>query len=119
MTSGTAQCLHRYGFVSLRWDHEPEDRHDGRDQYGPTLLPNACRAGFAKEAYTDGFVQFADAVQRAEFQPVRRTNWYTVLNLPTMFAPVKIQVPSSVAEVFQLPDRKISVCWTSLSSGIS
>jgi hypothetical protein len=62
---------------------------------------------FAKATYTDGFVQFADAVQRAEFQPVRRTNWHTILNLPTMFAPVKIHVPSSMVKVFQLPDGRI------------
>lgn len=38
---------------------------------------------------------------------MRRTNWHTILNLPTMFAPVKIHVPSSVVEVFQLPDGRI------------
>ena len=75
---------------------------------GPIVVAKTLAGpDFAKEAYTDGFVQFADAVQRAEFQPVRRTNWYTVLNPPTMFGPVKIHVPSSVAEVFQLPDGKI------------
>ena len=62
---------------------------------------------FAKATYTDGFVQFSDAVQRAEFQPVRRTNWHTILNRPTMFAPVTIHVPSSVVEVLQLPDGRI------------
>ena len=66
---------------------------------------------FARTQYTDGFsLQFADAVQRAEFQSVRRTDWHTILNPPTMFAGVTLHVTStdpSIVQVFQLPDGKI------------
>ena len=77
---------------------------------GPTVVGKTLAGpDFAHSAYTDGLsLQFADAVQRAEFQSVRRTDWHTVLNPPTMFAGVTIHVPSTAVRVFQLSsDGKI------------
>ena len=76
---------------------------------GPSVVAKTLAGpDFARAPYTDGLsLQFGDAVQRAEFQPVRRTDWHTILNPPTMFAGVTIHVPSTAVQVFQLPDGKI------------
>jgi hypothetical protein len=64
---------------------------------GPSVVAKTLAGpDFARAPYTDGLsLQFADAVQRAEFQSVRRTDWHTILN------------PSTAVQVFQLPDGKI------------
>jgi hypothetical protein len=75
---------------------------------GPSVVAKTLAGpDFAVAHYTDGFTQFADAVQRAEFQSVRRTDWHTILTPPTMFAGVTIHVPSTAVQVFQLQDGKI------------
>jgi hypothetical protein len=74
---------------------------------GPVLAPTLAGPDFVKASYTDGFVQFGDAVQRAEFQPVRAPGWHTVLNPPTLLPTVKIDVPAGVFELFQLPDGRL------------
>jgi hypothetical protein len=74
---------------------------------GPIVSKFLAGPDFVQAPYTDGFVQFADAVQRAEFRFVARTDWHTILEPPVMFAPVTIHVPSSAVEVFQLSDGKL------------
>jgi hypothetical protein len=77
---------------------------------GPIVAKTLAGPDFAHAAYTDGFVQFADAVQRAEFQFVRRTDWHTILNPPVVFPTVTIHVPASALafnELFHLSDGKI------------
>ena len=73
----------------------------------PVVAKTLAGPDFVKASYTDGFVQFADAVQRAEFQPVRTPGWHTVLNPPTVLPTVKIHVPAGVFELFQLPDGRL------------
>jgi len=74
---------------------------------GPIVAKTLAGPDFAKASYSDGFAQFADAVQRAEFQPVRLPGWHTILNPPTVLTPVRIHVPSSAVKVFQLPDGRL------------
>jgi hypothetical protein len=74
---------------------------------GPVVAKTLAGPDFVKASYSAGFVQFADAVQRAEFQPVRLPGWHTILNPPTVLTPVRIHVPSSKAEVGQLPDGRL------------
>jgi hypothetical protein len=74
---------------------------------GPILAQTLAGPDFVKASYGDGFVQFGDAVQRAEFQPVRAPGWHTVLNPPAVFPTVKIHVPAGVFELFQLPDGRL------------
>lgn len=73
----------------------------------PVVAKTLAGPDFVKASYTDGFVQFADAVQRAEFQPVRAPGWHTVLNPPTVLPTVKIHVPAGVFELFQLSDGRL------------
>ena len=74
---------------------------------GPVVAKILAGPDFAKASYSAGFVQFADAVQRAEFQPVRLPGWHTILNPPTVLTPLRIHVPSSVVNLFQLPDGRL------------
>ncbi len=59
---------------------------------------------FVKSAYSNGFGQFGDAVQRAEFFSVMKDSWHTTLNRPRLITPVTIAVPFGQSQVFQLPD---------------
>ncbi len=59
---------------------------------------------FVKSAFSNGFGQFGDAVQRAEFFSVMKDSWHTTLNRPRLLTPVTITVPFGQSQVFQLPD---------------
>lgn len=52
---------------------------------------------FAKAPYGTGTTQFADAVQRAEFFPVERATWHTLIRLSQLLGEVVIYVPDSIA----------------------
>jgi hypothetical protein len=112
LSANDRQDIHKYPArpISLVFDGiiNPKSGTTAVINTNPSVVAKTLAGpDFAKATYTDGFVQFSDAVQRAEFQPVRRTNWHTILNRPTMFAPVTIHLPSSVVEVLQLPDGRI------------
>ena len=76
---------------------------------GPVLAPTLAGPDFVSASYTDGFfVQFGDAVQRAEFQPVRSPGLaHKCWNPPTVLPTVKIHVPAGVFELFQLSDGRL------------
>jgi hypothetical protein len=64
---------------------------------------------FQKASYDVGTTQFADAIQRAEFFPVEKATWHTLIKPSKVLAPVTIYVPDSVAgtsiyQIGQLPD---------------
>lgn len=59
---------------------------------------------FERASYGTGFVQFADAVQRAEFWNVMERGWHTVLNRPRILTPVTVEVPVGASQLFQLDD---------------
>jgi hypothetical protein len=54
---------------------------------------------FAKAPYGTGITQFADAVQRAEFFPVERPTWHTLIKPPKILTPVVIDVPDNIGGV--------------------
>jgi hypothetical protein len=61
---------------------------------------------FENSSYANGFTQFGDAVQRAEFynlikgQPSGEEGWHTVLKEPETLTPVTIEVPFGSSLVF-------------------
>jgi hypothetical protein len=79
------------GPVTLEMDSQTMDAV----AYGPD---------FQKTDYGTGYTQFADAIQRAEFYPVERSNWHTLIRTPQLLTPVTIYVPGSVAgaPIYQL-----------------
>jgi hypothetical protein len=56
---------------------------------------------FKAAQYQTGFTQFADAVQRAQFNNVMKQDWHTTLGAPQDLKPVVIVVPKSAAKVFR------------------
>ena len=65
---------------------------------------------FAKAPYGTGTTQFADAVQRAEFFPVERPTWHTLIRPSQLLGEVAIYVPDSVAgtpiyQMYQTSDK--------------
>jgi hypothetical protein len=73
---------------------------------GPVLRKTLNSPDFVKSAYGNGFGQFGDAVQRAEFFGVMKDTWHTTLNRPRLLTPVTLIVPFGQSQVFQLPDGK-------------
>jgi hypothetical protein len=70
----------------------------------PVLRKTLSSPDFVKSAYSTGFGQFGDAVQRAEFYNVMKDNWHTTLGAPRLLPPVTIVVPFGESQVYQLPD---------------
>ncbi|HWL85313.1 MAG TPA: hypothetical protein VNO21_05900 [Polyangiaceae bacterium] len=56
--------------------------------------------------YSTGFAQFSDAVQRASFFNVMRSNWHTSIERPRMLKPVTIEVPIGQASVSRAANGK-------------
>ena len=79
------------------------------DQQGRPLIldvtPSIARVvqspNFATYNYGTGDVQFADAVQRAQFASYSGPNWHTQLALPRVLAPVVLEVPVGAAKLYQ------------------
>jgi hypothetical protein len=59
---------------------------------------------FRNASYRTGVTQFADAVQRAQFNGVMRDDWHTLLRRPEQLKPVQIEVPANtnLGQVFQV-----------------
>jgi hypothetical protein len=70
----------------------------------PILRKTLNSPDFVKSAYSTGFGQFGDAVQRAEFYNVMKDSWHTTLNPPRRLPTLTIVVPFGQSQVYQLPD---------------
>jgi chitinase len=56
---------------------------------------------FSDAQYPNGVTQFADAVQRAQFNAVAAKDWHTVLSRPEVLKPLTIDVPRGLAKVYR------------------
>lgn len=66
------------------------------------ILPRIKNSpNFKPASYETGFTQFADAVQRAQFNSVMTQDWHTMLAAPQELKPVVIVVPRNAAKVFR------------------
>ena len=79
------------------------------DQRGKPLILDVTPAitrvlqspDFVTYNYGNGEVQFADAVQRAQFASYAAPNWHTQLAPPRVLAPVLLEVPVGAAKLYQ------------------
>lgn len=101
-TGGTTQIRTALLPISLEFD-EYVDR-----QGKPLVLdvvPAIARVlqspNFVPYNYGTGDVQFADAVQRAQFASYAAPNWHTQLASPRVLAPVLLEVPVGAAKLYQ------------------
>jgi hypothetical protein len=70
----------------------------------PIVAPVLNSPNFRNASYRTGVTQFADAVQRAEFNGAMRDDWHTLLAKPELLKSVQIEVPPNTAlgQVFQV-----------------
>jgi len=62
---------------------------------------------FHDAEYATGTTQFADAVQRAEFDAVAGKDWHTLLGAPKLLKPLRIAVPRGDAKVYRNPSTGV------------
>jgi chitinase len=62
---------------------------------------------FHDAEYATGTTQFADAVQRAEFNSIAGKDWHTLLGAPKLLKPLRIAVPRGDAKVYRNPSTGV------------
>jgi chitinase len=62
---------------------------------------------FHDAQYATGTTQFADAVQRAEFNATDAKDWHTLLGAPQIMKPLRIAVPRGDAKVYRNPSTGV------------
>jgi chitinase len=68
------------------------------------LLPRLQSSpNFRSARYENGVTQFADAVQRAQFNRTASPEWHTLLGEPEILKPLRIVVPRGSARVYRNP----------------
>lgn len=70
----------------------------GPGQVIPRVLSSP---NFSDAQYPTGPTQFADAVQRAQFNAVAAKDWHTILSQPEVLKPLTIDVPRGLAKVYR------------------
>jgi chitinase len=68
---------------------------------GPVLPRVQSSPNFHNALYATGLTQFADAVQRAQFNRSAGPEWHTLLGQPVILRPVRIAVPRGAARVYR------------------
>jgi len=68
---------------------------------GPVLPLVLKSPNFHNATYTTGITQFADAVQRAQFNRIMGPDWHTLLRQPASVKSFVIQVPRKSARVYR------------------
>jgi hypothetical protein len=62
---------------------------------------------FHDAQYATGTTQFADAVQRAQFNATAGKDWHTLLGAPQILKPLRIAVPRGDARVYRNPSTGV------------
>jgi len=62
---------------------------------------------FHTAQYQNGVMQFADAVQRAQFNRTASPEWHTLLGKPEILKPLRIVVPRGSARVYRNPSTGV------------
>lgn len=62
---------------------------------------------FHDAQYATGTTQFADAVQKAQFNAIAGKDWHTLLGAPQILKPLRIAVPRGDAKVYRNPSTGV------------
>jgi len=62
---------------------------------------------FHDAQYATGTTQFADAVQRAQFNGIAGKDWHTLLGAPQILKPLRVAVPRGDAKVYRNPSTGV------------
>lgn len=73
-----------------------------------TIFPRVqASPNFRDAQYATGTTQFADAVQRAQFNATAGKDWHTLLGAPQILKPLRIAVPRGDARVYRNPSTGV------------
>jgi hypothetical protein len=73
----------------------------------PILSRVQASPNFHDAQYATGTTQFADAVQRAQFNAIAGKDWHTLLGAPQIMKPLRIAVPRGDAKVYRNPSTGV------------
>ncbi|HLJ27067.1 MAG TPA: hypothetical protein VKY85_10195 [Candidatus Angelobacter sp.] len=71
-------------------------------EVAPNLSTIVNSPNFRAAQYPTGYLQFGDAVQRAQFFHAMAPEWHTVLDAPQVLRPVNIWVPRGSATLYRM-----------------
>ncbi|MGZ4877039.1 MAG: hypothetical protein ACXVIO_02585 [Candidatus Angelobacter sp.] len=74
---------------------------------GPVVTRVQSSPNFRNAQYATGTTQFADAVQRAQFNGSAGKEWHTLLGVPEIMKPLRIAVPRGDARVYRNPSTGV------------
>lgn len=74
---------------------------------GPVVTRVQSSPNFRKAQYATGTTQFADAIQRAQFNATAGKDWHTLLGAPQILKPLRIAVPRGDAKVYRNPSTGV------------
>jgi len=74
---------------------------------GPVVTRVQSSPNFRKAQYATGATQFADAIQRAQFNAIAGKDWHTLLGAPQILKPLRIAVPRGDAKVYRNPSTGV------------
>ena len=74
---------------------------------GPVVTRVKSSPNFRKAQYATGATQFADAIQRAQFNAIAGKDWHTLLGAPQILKPLRIAVPRGDAKVYRNPSTGV------------
>jgi hypothetical protein len=73
----------------------------------PVMPRIQASPNFRTAQYQNGVMQFADAVQRAQFNRTASPEWHTLLGKPEILKPLRIVVPRGSARVYRNPSTGV------------
>jgi chitinase len=73
----------------------------------PIVARVKASPNFHDAQYATGVTQFADAVQRAQFDAIAGKDWHTLLGAPKILKPLRIAVPRGDAKVYRNPSTGV------------
>jgi hypothetical protein len=74
---------------------------------GPIVPRVQASPNFHDAQYATGTTQFADAVQRAQFNAIAGKDWHTLLGAPQILKPLRVAVPRGDAKVYRNPSTGV------------
>ncbi|MBZ5493976.1 MAG: hypothetical protein LAO76_23900 [Acidobacteriia bacterium] len=74
---------------------------------GPIVPRVQSSPNFHDAQYATGTTQFADAVQKAQFNAIAGKDWHTLLGSPQILKPLRIAVPRGDAKVYRNPSTGV------------
>jgi hypothetical protein len=101
-SGGTTEIPTQIMAVAMFFEGFADDNGDPIVMASEPILGRVLASpNFRVAPYANGVTQFADAVQRAQFNRIMAQDWHTLLGAPQVLKPVVIDVPRGMAKVYR------------------